>query len=98
MSRSALLRVDSAIVSFNIIDGTPDILFLANADFAFPIKVPDGLCQQLSDIRMLSLHDIPDTMTRHNIILTTLECSIQAEKSDDIGWISVEGLSTVIKH
>lgn len=58
------------------------------------VKVPDGLCQRLSNIGVLLLECVPDVVDADNIALAALGCAVQAEQADNIGVIAVEELAS----
>lgn len=89
----ALLGVNPAIAPLNVIDGTPNVLLLPCAHFSLPVKVPDGLSEQLGHVGALFLHDIPDLVARDNVVLAPFKRRVEAEQTNNIGGVGVESLS-----
>lgn len=70
-----------------------DPLLLALADLPFTVKVPHGLRQQLSDVRMFALQGVPDVVHADNVALAALLGTVAAQEPDNVARVGVEELA-----
>jgi hypothetical protein len=79
------LGVYAAVGAFlEIEDRGLDIRFLALADLALAVEVPDGLGEGLSDVRTFLLQSVPDVVGGDDIGLPSLESASDTKKTYDI--------------
>ena len=90
------LGVNAAILtSLEVEDRGLDVWFLTMGHFTLAVKVPDGLGEEFGNVWTLLLESVPDVVGGDDIGLTTLKCTSNTEKSNNVRVICVEELSAI---
>ena len=90
------LGVDPALASgFEEEDGGADPRLLAGGDLALPVEVPDGLGEEVGDVRALRLQRVPDQVGGGDVALAAVGGARDAQQADDVGVVGVEELARV---
>lgn len=76
-------------------DTRADVLVLAVRRLAFAVEVPHRLGQQLGDVRVLGLQDVPHAVDAGHVGFTALLGAGDAQQPDDVGVVGVEELARV---
>lgn len=76
-------------------DARADVRFLALADLAFAVEVPDRRGEQLGDRGVFLLQDVPDLVDAGHVGLAAFFGARQAQQANDVGVVGVEELPRV---
>lgn len=76
-------------------DAGADVGFLALADLAFAVKVPDGRGEEFGDGRVLLLQDVPDLVDAGDVGLAAVLGARETQQADDVAVVGVEELPRV---
>ncbi len=76
-------------------DAGANIRLLADAHLALAIKIPHGPRQELRNIGILGLQDVPDVMHARDVALAALLGAREAQQPHDVGVVRVEELARV---
>ena len=74
-------------------DGYADPGVLTMGDFAFPISVPYGFCEQLGGLGVFLLQAVPDVVHGSNVGLAARLGSGHTKESNEVSRVGVEVLS-----
>lgn len=90
------LGVDTAVLAgLEVEDRSLDVWLLAVRHLALAVEVPDWLSEELGNVWTLLLEGIPDMVGGDNVRLSTLKCTGNAEKTNNVRIVRVEELSGV---